>query len=116
MVYKVFATLSSNGAVHRERNISTLHSVLTLQDTLGAAVSAAAGAGAECEVDPARAGGAAALRRQQAALRDAVSMAWAAIAASAPRFPPPLRDCFATFRERYVGFVINLIEMTSFRD
>ncbi|XP_050351278.1 ras GTPase-activating protein raskol isoform X2 [Nymphalis io] len=72
-----------------------------LQDTLGEAVCAAAGAGAaECEVDPLRAGGGAALRRQQAALRDAVSLAWRAIAASAPRFPPPLRDCFATFRER----------------
>ncbi|XP_026728635.1 probable Ras GTPase-activating protein isoform X2 [Trichoplusia ni] len=72
-----------------------------LQDTLCEAVLAAAGAGAaECEVDPLRAGGAAALRRQQAALRDAVTLAWTSIAASAPRFPPPLRDCFATFRER----------------
>ncbi|CAG9783191.1 unnamed protein product [Diatraea saccharalis] len=72
-----------------------------LQDTLGEAVAAAAGAGAaECEVDPQRAGGGTALRRQQAALRDAVSLAWRAIAASAPAFPPPLRDCFATFRER----------------
>ncbi|PZC79808.1 hypothetical protein B5X24_HaOG215797 [Helicoverpa armigera] len=69
-----------------------------LQDTLCEAVAAAAGA--ECEVDPLRAGGAAALRRQQAALRDAVALAWAAIARSAPRFPHPLRDCFATFRER----------------
>ncbi|KAG6461802.1 hypothetical protein O3G_MSEX012865 [Manduca sexta] len=72
-----------------------------LQDTLGEAVCAAAGAGAaECEVDPLRAGGGAALRRQQAALRDAVTRAWRSIHASAPHFPPPLRDCFATFRER----------------
>ncbi|XP_026323924.1 probable Ras GTPase-activating protein isoform X5 [Hyposmocoma kahamanoa] len=72
-----------------------------LQDTLGEAVATAAGPGAaECEVDPLRAGSGAALRRQQAALRDAVTLAWRAIAASAPRFPPPLRDCFATFRER----------------
>lgn len=73
------------------------------QDTLSEAVAAAAGPGAaECEVDPLRAGSGAALRRQQTALRDAVTLAWKAIAASAPRFPPPLRDCFATFRERYV--------------
>ncbi|CAG4926020.1 unnamed protein product [Colias eurytheme] len=72
-----------------------------LQDTLGEAVCAAAGpSAAECEVDPLRAGSSAALRRQQAALRDAVTLAWRAIATSAPRFPPPLRDCFATFRER----------------
>ncbi|KAI5642425.1 GTPase-activator protein for ras-like GTPase domain-containing protein [Phthorimaea operculella] len=72
-----------------------------LQDTLGEAVTMAAGPGAaECEVDPLRAGSGAALRRQQAALRDAVTMAWRSIASSAPRFPPPLRDCFATFRER----------------
>ncbi|XP_041974028.1 ras GTPase-activating protein raskol isoform X3 [Aricia agestis] len=72
-----------------------------LQDTLGEAVAMAAGPGAaECEVDPLRAGGGAALRRQQAALRDAVTLAWRAIAASAHRFPQPLRDCFATFRER----------------
>ncbi|XP_049884663.1 uncharacterized protein LOC126379796 isoform X2 [Pectinophora gossypiella] len=72
-----------------------------LQDTLGEAVAAAAGPGAaECEVDPLRAGSGAALRRQQTALRDAVTLAWRAIASSAPRFPPPLRDCFATFRER----------------
>ncbi|XP_028177696.1 probable Ras GTPase-activating protein isoform X2 [Ostrinia furnacalis] len=72
-----------------------------LQDTLGEAVAAAAGPGAaDCEVDPLRAGGGAALRRQQSALRDAVSLAWRAISASAPTFPPPLRDCFATFRER----------------
>lgn len=65
------------------------------------AVMMAAGPGAaECEVDPLRAGGAAAVRRQQAALRDAVTLAWNSIAASAARFPPPLRDCFATFRER----------------
>ncbi|KAM3966477.1 uncharacterized protein ACR2FA_012019 isoform 1-T1 [Aphomia sociella] len=74
-----------------------------LQDTLGAAVAAAAGPGAECEVDPLRAGGGAALRRQQAALRDAVTLAWRSIAASAPAFPPPLRDCFATFRERLMS-------------
>lgn len=73
----------------------------SVQDTLGEAVAAAAGAGAaDCEVDPLRAGSGAALRRQQAALRDTVALAWRAIAASAPRFPPPLRDCFATFRER----------------
>ncbi|XP_061715396.1 ras GTPase-activating protein raskol isoform X2 [Cydia pomonella] len=72
-----------------------------LQDTLSEAVAAAAGPGAaECEVDPLRAGSGAALRRQQTALRDAVTLAWRAIAGSAPRFPPPLRDCFATFRER----------------
>ncbi|XP_023950128.2 ras GTPase-activating protein raskol isoform X2 [Bicyclus anynana] len=72
-----------------------------LQDTLGEAVAAAAGSsGTDCEVDPLRAGSGAALRRQQAALRDTVTLAWRAIAASAPRFPPPLRDCFATFRER----------------
>ncbi|CAG5041883.1 unnamed protein product [Parnassius apollo] len=71
-----------------------------LQETLGEAVCWAAGPGAECEVDPLRAGGGAALRRQQAALRDAVARAWRSIAASAPHFPPPLRDCFATFRER----------------
>ncbi|KPJ06686.1 putative Ras GTPase-activating protein [Papilio machaon] len=71
-----------------------------LQETLGEAVCWAAGSGAECEVDPLRAGGGAALRRHQAALRDAVTRAWRAIAASAPDFPPPLRDCFATFRER----------------
>lgn len=73
-----------------------------LQETLCEAVAAAAGPGAaECEVDPQRAGGGgAALRRQQAALRDAVALAWRAIAASAPRFPAPLRDCFATFRDR----------------
>ncbi|OWR54434.1 synaptic ras GTPase activating protein [Danaus plexippus plexippus] len=72
-----------------------------LQDTLGEAVLSAAGPGApECEVDPLRAGSGAALRRHQAALRDTVSLAWSAIASSATRFPPPLRDCFATFRER----------------
>ncbi|KPI95494.1 putative Ras GTPase-activating protein [Papilio xuthus] len=71
-----------------------------LQETLGEAVCWAAGSSAECEVDPLRAGGGAALRRHQAALRDAVTRAWRAIAASAPDFPPPLRDCFATFRER----------------
>lgn len=72
-----------------------------LQDTLTEAVRMAAGAGAaECEVDPARVGGAGALRRQQTALRDAVTLAWRSIADSPPRFPPPLRDCFATFRER----------------
>ncbi|XP_053601320.1 ras GTPase-activating protein raskol isoform X3 [Plodia interpunctella] len=75
-----------------------------LQDTLGEAVSAAAGPGAaECEVDPLRAGSGAALRRQQTALRDAVTLAWRSIASSAPRFPPPLRDCFATFRERLIS-------------
>ncbi|XP_048481849.1 ras GTPase-activating protein raskol isoform X1 [Plutella xylostella] len=75
-----------------------------LQDTLGEAVASAAGPGAaECEVDPLRAGSSAALRRQQGALRDAVTLAWRAIAASAPRFPPPLRDCFATFRERLIS-------------
>ncbi|XP_073967665.1 ras GTPase-activating protein raskol isoform X4 [Choristoneura fumiferana] len=75
-----------------------------LQDTLSEAVAAAAGPGAaECEVDPLRAGSGAALRRQQTALRDAVTLAWKAIAASAPRFPPPLRDCFATFRERLIA-------------
>ncbi|GBP30010.1 Probable Ras GTPase-activating protein [Eumeta japonica] len=72
-----------------------------LQDTLSEAVSAAAGGGAsDCEVDPLRAGSGAQLRRQQTALRDAVTLAWRAIAASAAHFPPPLRDCFATFRER----------------
>ncbi|XP_059047538.1 ras GTPase-activating protein raskol isoform X3 [Achroia grisella] len=74
-----------------------------LQETLGEAVAAAAGPGAECEVDPLRAGSGAALRRQQAALRDAVTLAWRCIARSAPAFPPPLRDCFATFRERLMS-------------
>lgn len=72
-----------------------------LQDTLGEAVAAAAGpAAVECEVDPLRTSSSAALRRQQTALRDAVTLAWRSIASSAPHFPPPLRDCFATFRER----------------
>ncbi|XP_022130711.2 ras GTPase-activating protein raskol isoform X3 [Pieris rapae] len=75
-----------------------------LQDTLGEAVCTAAGPSAvDCEVDPQRAGSNAALRRQQSALRDTVTLAWRAIADSAPRFPPPLRDCFATFRERLIA-------------
>uniref|UniRef100_A0A336MXN6 CSON007884 protein n=1 Tax=Culicoides sonorensis TaxID=179676 RepID=A0A336MXN6_CULSO len=69
-----------------------------LQDTLSAPISEIIASDKDCEVDPLKATGS--LSRQQQALRIAVKTAWNAIAESHKNFPPQLRDCFATFKER----------------
>ncbi|XP_055695811.1 ras GTPase-activating protein raskol isoform X2 [Lutzomyia longipalpis] len=69
-----------------------------LQDTLSAPIAEIISSDRDCEVDPAKATGS--LSRQQQALRNAVKVAWSSIAESHKHFPPQLRNCFATFRER----------------
>ncbi|XP_063696053.1 ras GTPase-activating protein raskol isoform X3 [Culicoides brevitarsis] len=69
-----------------------------LQDTLSAPISEIITSDKDCEVDPLKATGS--LNRQQQALRQAVRTAWNAIAESHKNFPPQLRECFATFKER----------------
>lgn len=69
-----------------------------LQDTLSTPISEIIASDRDCEVDPLKATGS--LSRQQQALRNAVKISWNSIAESHKLFPPQLRDCFATFRER----------------
>ncbi|GAB0097479.1 Ras GTPase-activating protein raskol [Sergentomyia squamirostris] len=69
-----------------------------LQDTLSTPIAEIISSDRDCEVDPAKATGS--LSRQQQALRNAVKVAWSSIADSHKHFPPQLRECFATFRER----------------
>lgn len=69
-----------------------------LQDTLSVPVSDIISSDRDCEVDPLKACGS--LARQQQSLRNAVRSAWTSISESAKHFPPQLRECFATFRER----------------
>ncbi|XP_055716745.1 ras GTPase-activating protein raskol isoform X4 [Phlebotomus papatasi] len=69
-----------------------------LQDTLSAPIAEIISSDRDCEVDPSKATGS--LSRQQQALRNAVRVAWTSIADSHKHFPPQLRECFATFRER----------------
>ncbi|KAH8343289.1 hypothetical protein KR059_007747, partial [Drosophila kikkawai] len=73
-----------------------------LQDTLSAPINELIQSERDCEVDPTKASGSSAgsLQRQQAALRGAVRGAWQCIFESHKHFPPQLRNCFATFRER----------------
>lgn len=69
-----------------------------LQDTLSAPISEIISSERDCEVDPLKANGS--LSRQQQALRNAVKGAWATVNDSHKHFPPQLRECFATFREK----------------
>lgn len=69
-----------------------------LQDTLAAPINEIIQSDRDCEVDPTKATGS--LQRQQASLRAAVRNAWQCIYESHKNFPPQLRNCFATFRER----------------
>ncbi|XP_037037077.1 ras GTPase-activating protein raskol isoform X6 [Bradysia coprophila] len=69
-----------------------------LQDTLSLPISEIISSDRDCEVDPLKATGS--LSRQQQSLRNAVRSAWTNIAESHKHFPPQLRECFATFRER----------------
>ncbi|XP_059619609.1 ras GTPase-activating protein raskol isoform X2 [Phlebotomus argentipes] len=69
-----------------------------LQDTLSTPIAEIISSDRDCEVDPSKATGS--LSRQQQALRNAVKVAWSSIAESHKHFPPQLRECFATFRER----------------
>lgn len=69
-----------------------------LQQTLSASVSEIISSDRDCEVDPLKASGS--LSRQQQSLRNAVRNTWNNIAESYRYFPPKLRECFATFRER----------------
>ncbi|XP_064554963.1 ras GTPase-activating protein raskol isoform X5 [Drosophila montana] len=73
-----------------------------LQDTLSAPINELIQSERDCEVDPTKTSGSSAgsLQRQQAALRGAVRSAWQCIYESHKHFPPQLRACFATFRER----------------
>lgn len=71
-----------------------------LQDTLSVPISEIIASDRDCEVDPLKAMGS--LSRQQQSLRTAVRSAWNNIADSHKHFPPQLRECFATFRERLV--------------
>ncbi|XP_054273191.1 ras GTPase-activating protein raskol isoform X2 [Macrosteles quadrilineatus] len=74
-----------------------------LHSTLGELVAGVLGAGVDCEVDPLKAGGGAALARNQLNLRNAVETTWAKILSSAATFPVELRECFQLFRERLVA-------------
>lgn len=58
-----------------------------LHSTLGELVAGVLGAGVDCEVDPLKAGGGAALARNQLNLRNTVETTWARILASAATFP-----------------------------
>lgn len=58
-----------------------------LHSTLGELVGGVLGGGVDCEVDPLKAGGGAALARNQANLRHAVETTWTCILASSPTFP-----------------------------
>ena len=69
-----------------------------LQDTLSIPISDIIASERDCEVDPLKANGS--LSRQQQALRNAVKSAWASVNDSHKHFPPQLRECFATFREK----------------
>lgn len=69
-----------------------------LQDTLSTTISDVIASNRDCEVDPLKATGS--LQRQQQSLRDSVRSIWNSIADSHSTFPPQLRECFATFRER----------------
>ncbi|XP_023304191.2 ras GTPase-activating protein raskol isoform X2 [Lucilia cuprina] len=69
-----------------------------LQDTLAGPINEIIQSDRDCEVDPTKATGS--LTRQQASLRAAVRNAWQCIYESSKHFPPQLRNCFATFRER----------------
>ncbi|XP_055840723.1 ras GTPase-activating protein raskol isoform X2 [Episyrphus balteatus] len=69
-----------------------------LQDTLSAPINEIIQSDRDCEVDPLKATGS--LVRQQQSLRNAVRAAWCSIYESHKHFPPQLRECFATFRER----------------
>ncbi|XP_065365840.1 ras GTPase-activating protein raskol isoform X2 [Calliphora vicina] len=69
-----------------------------LQDTLAGPINEIIQSDRDCEVDPTKATGS--LQRQQASLRAAVRNAWQCIYESSKHFPPQLRNCFATFRER----------------
>ncbi|XP_055912329.1 ras GTPase-activating protein raskol isoform X2 [Eupeodes corollae] len=69
-----------------------------LQDTLSAPINEIIHSDRDCEVDPLKATGS--LVRQQQSLRNAVRAAWSSIYESHKHFPPQLRECFATFRER----------------
>lgn len=69
-----------------------------LQDTLAAPINEIIQSDRDCEVDPLKASGS--LVRQQQSLRNAVRTAWCSIYESHKHFPPQLRECFATFRER----------------
>lgn len=69
-----------------------------LQDTLSAPINEIISSERDCEVDPLKANGS--LSRQQQSLRNAVKLAWNAIAESHRHFPSQLRECFTTFRER----------------
>ncbi|XP_075156603.1 ras GTPase-activating protein raskol isoform X2 [Haematobia irritans] len=69
-----------------------------LQDTLAGPINEIIQSDRDCEVDPTKATGS--LQRQQASLRAAVRNAWQCIYESHKNFPPQLRNCFATFRER----------------
>ncbi|XP_046668232.1 ras GTPase-activating protein raskol-like isoform X4 [Homalodisca vitripennis] len=74
-----------------------------LHSTLGELVTRVLGAGVDCEVDPLKAGGGAALSRNQANLRNAVETTWQRILNSCTTFPMELRECFQLFRERLVN-------------
>ncbi|XP_037931905.1 ras GTPase-activating protein raskol-like [Teleopsis dalmanni] len=69
-----------------------------LQDTLSVPINEIIQSDCDCEVDPTKKTGS--LQRQQASLRAAVRNAWQCIYESHKHFPPQLRSCFATFRER----------------
>ncbi|XP_037917634.1 ras GTPase-activating protein raskol isoform X4 [Hermetia illucens] len=69
-----------------------------LQDTLSEPLNEIIQSNCDCEVDPLKATGS--LSRQQQSLRNAVHSTWESISKSHKNFPPQLRECFATFRER----------------
>ncbi|XP_055301606.1 ras GTPase-activating protein raskol isoform X6 [Sitodiplosis mosellana] len=71
-----------------------------LQDTLSGPITEIITSEKDFEVDPLKAHGS--LSRQQQALRNAVKNTWNSIAESHRNFPPQLRECFATFRERLI--------------
>lgn len=58
-----------------------------LHSTLGELVSSMLGSGVDCEVDPLKAGGGAALSRNQLNLRNAVETTWARVLSSHTTFP-----------------------------
>jgi RAS protein activator-like 2 len=72
-----------------------------LQDTLSVPINEIISSEQDCEVDPLKASGS--LSRQQQSLRNAIKLAWNAIADSHRHFPSQLRECFSTFRERLVN-------------
>lgn len=73
-----------------------------LQETLGDLVADVLSSELDCEVDPMKVISINSLEKQQQNLRSTVQKAWKRILDSHEIFPPELRECFATFRERLI--------------